>query len=324
MAVHRDIFARVWRRHFLRRVFFGLAVMSLLVAGGGDSRAEPLAVASIKPVHALLAAIMAGVGEPALIVEGTASPHGYSLRPSQASRLQEADLIAWIGVEVETFLLRPIATLGAGAEVLTLSHTPGLAKLAPRQGGVFGANHDHDPGDGEAAAVDGHIWLDPLNASAIGRAMAAALVAIDPDNAVTYRANAVALGERLDALMTELTGRLSPVRARPYIVLHDAYHYFEKRFQLAATGSISETPDQKPGAARVAALQRAIRDDGAVCVFSEPQVEPGLIALVSEGAAVRLAALDPLGAAIDAGPELYFTLMRSLADGIVACLSDET
>ena len=86
---------------------------AMLPLSSAQSLAEPQVVASIKPVHSLVAAVMEGVGTPDLIVGGAASPHAYALKPSQAKSLEEADLIFWIGPELESFLEKPIETIGA-------------------------------------------------------------------------------------------------------------------------------------------------------------------------------------------------------------------
>lgn len=291
----------------------------------------PDVVASVKPVHALVAAVMAGVGEPTLLVEGAGSPHTYALRPSDARALQDADLVFWVGRALETFLVRPLETLPQDARIVTLAEAPGVRLLETREGGVWGdhdgEHHDeagHEEGgaeDGHAhGPVDGHIWLDPANARAIVAAAVAALGERDPANADAYAANGRAAVARIDALEAELRARLAPVKDRPYLVFHDAYHYFEDRFGLNAVGSITVSPEAQPGAGRLVALRDAIADLGAACVFSEPQFEPRLVETVVEGLPVGRGVLDPLGAELTPGPDLYAELLTGLADGLVACL----
>lgn len=166
-----------------------------------------------------------------------------------------------------------------------------------------------------------HIWLDPQNAKAIVATVAATLSEADPANAARYEANAAAMKQKLDALTTELDELLAPVKGKPFIVFHDAYQYMEKRFDLSAAGSITVTPEVQPGAARLTELQEKIRTLGATCVFSEPQFEPRLVNIVIEGTPARSGVLDPLGAELDAGPEMYFDLMRQNALALVDCLT---
>lgn len=325
----------------LRSILFG--VLAALVVQTQVS-AAPDVYASVKPVHSLVAAVMRDVGDPHIIVDGAGSPHAYSLKPSQARGLERADVIFWVGPGFETFLKKPIAVLGSKAEVIELSASAGLLKLGLREGGAFephdeGAHdegspdghdaHDHAdearPGSDHDATEHGpfdmHLWLDPQNAKSFVVRIERALSLADPANAPTYRANAKTVLARLDALALELASTLRPVKDKPFIVFHDAYQYFESRFGIRAAGSISVSPETIPGAERIMEIRTKVRQMGATCVFAEPQFEPKLVSVVLEGAEARYAVLDPLGAAIRNGPDLYFTVLRSMADTIATCLS---
>jgi zinc transport system substrate-binding protein len=166
-----------------------------------------------------------------------------------------------------------------------------------------------------------HIWLDPINAKAMVSAIAAALGDADPGRAAVYAANAERLRARLDRLDAELAADLAPVAGRRYVVFHDAYRYFEKRYRLSPAGAITVNPARQPGARTVRAIRSRIIDLGAVCVFGEPQFEPALVATVIEGTPARPAVLDPLGADLEPGVDAYFTLMRNLAKSLVGCLT---
>ena len=148
-----------------------------------------------------------------------------------------------------------------------------------------------------------------------------ALIAADPENAATYDANANALIDRLDALLAEIDAELASIRDKPYIVLHDAYRYFEERFDLNAAGSITINPERAPGVQRIAEIADKVRELGSVCVFAEPQFDSRVIDVVTEGTDARSGTIDPLGAAIEDGPELYFTLIRDLAAAFKECLA---
>ena len=314
---------------------------SLLVATSAAGHAAPKVVASIKPVHSLVASVMQGVAEPQLIIEGAGSPHTYSLRPSQARALQEADLIFWIGHELEAFLEKPVETIGTGAKSIELIDAHGLVKLPFREGGAFeghdhgedghegddhaGHDHDethgHDDGHGHAhGAFDAHIWLDPENAKAMVSEIAEALSAADPDNAAAYEANAAKTVERIETMRTDIDARLTPLRGKGFIVFHDGYQYFEKRFGVTASGSITVSPEVMPGAERVTEIKARIGELGATCVFAEPQFEPKLIQVVTEGTDARSGVLDPLGAELADGPDLYFGLIDGLASSMEQCL----
>jgi zinc transport system substrate-binding protein len=328
-----------------------LAAAFLFLPALARAAEPPAVIASIKPIHSLAAAVMQGVGTPGLLVQGAASPHSYAMRPSDAARLNAAQVVFWIGPALEAFLVKPVASLAGDASVLELEEIPGLTLYPPREGGVWaphaheGEEHAGDEHEGEdehaeeehaeeeheeeghgheAGTVDAHLWLDPDNAKTIAAAMAETLAAADPANAAAYRANAADLATRIDALDAELMAELAPVRDRPFIVFHDAYQYFEAHYGLSAAGSITVSPDQPPGAKRLSEIRATIAERGTACVFREPQFEPALIDLVIEGSGARQGELDPEAAALNEGPELYFEMMRGLARSIAGCLGESS
>jgi zinc transport system substrate-binding protein len=280
--------------------------------------AAPDVVVGIKPIHSLVAGVMAGIGEPALIVSGGVSPHEYALKPSDAARLESADMVFWIGPIFEGFLAKPLAALARKAEVVELDRAPGVTLLPAREGGAW--EEDEPRHAASPRQEDGHLWLDPENAAAIVRLAVVRLSARDPANAARYAENGRALLERIAALDARLRARLAPVRAVPFVVFHDAYQYLERRYGLAAIGSITVSPEHLPGARRLQTIRGKIVALGARCIFSEPPFTPRLVDTVAAGTAARTGALDPEGAALAPGPDLYFRLMDGLADGLVHCL----
>ncbi len=184
-------------------------------------------------------------------------------------------------------------------------------------------DHAHGHGEhGEDAGVDAHMWLDPGNAIALSAAIADALSKIDADNASVYSANHASQAEALTALDSELKSQLEKVKSEPFIVFHDAYQYFETHYGLRGVGSVTVSPEVAPGAARVRAIQERITDRSAQCVFAEPQFKPSILTAVTEGTSARTGVLDPLGAEIEPGADMYAQLMRKLASDLVACLAD--
>ncbi|NTG46831.1 zinc ABC transporter substrate-binding protein [Agrobacterium rhizogenes] len=284
----------------------------------------PDVVVSIKPIHSLVAAIMDGVGTPELIVDGAASPHTYALKPSNAKALEAAKVVFWVGPGMEAFLEKPLSALGANALVVELDKAPGITKLKFREGGAFEADddgdeptdHDHDHGE-----FDTHLWLDPHNAKAMTAEITTTLVAADPANALTYEANQKALDDRLDALDAEIAATLAPVKSKPFIVFHDAYQYFERRYGVRVAGSITVSPESIPGAQRISEIHGKVAELGATCVFAEPQFEPKLVNVVLEGTSAKSGVLDPEAATLPQGPDLYFDLMRGIANSLKTCLS---
>jgi zinc transport system substrate-binding protein len=285
--------------------------------------ADVKVVASIKPVHSLVSAVMEGVAKPNLLVEGAASPHSYSLKPSQAKQLQDADIVFWMSHDLEAFLENSIENIAQKAVSVPLIESHNLTKLNFREGGAFAAHghDDHDDKhDDDHGEMDPHVWLDPQNAKALVHEIEEQLAKIDPKNAEIYEANASIIMKKLDNLTNEIDVDLSPVRGRGYVVFHDAYQYFEKRFGVSAIGSITVSPEVMPGAERVRELQEKVRELDATCVFSEPQFQPKLVATVTENTNAGTGVLDPLGASLEDGPELYFKLIRNMANSLKGCL----
>ena len=292
------------------------------LAAAAPAQAAPEVVVTIKPLHALIAGVMEGVAAPHLLVRGSASPHAGSLRPSDARRLERADLIVWVGPELESQLQGMLDALGAEARIVTLLERDELRTWPARPGGAW--DPDGGDNDGEVAPAgsrDPHVWLDPDNARATVRIAAQTLALMDPANAARYRSNAERLELQLAAMGRDIDAMIAPVRDVAYIVFHDAYQYFERRFGLAALGAVTIGPQRKPGARRLRELRRRIASSGARCVFSEPQFAPRLVETLVEGTGARAAALDPLGAKIAAGPGAYVRLMRTLARDLRACLA---
>jgi len=298
-----------------------------LLSIGCAAAAPPEVVVSIKPIHSLVAAVMEGVARPALIVAGGASPHLYTLRPSDAEHLASARIVFWIGPIFESFLAKPLAALAGGAEIVELDRVPAITLLPAREGGPWEPHADepaqhranqHDAADQE---MDGHLWLDPANAKAIAAIAATRLAAIDPANAARYRVNAAGLAGRLDALDAALDERLRPLRERPFVVFHDAYQYLTHRYGLAAVGSVTVSPERAPSARRIAAIHAKVAALKAHCVFREPQFPPRLVDTVMAGTAARSGVLDPEGSDLAAGPDLYVALMSGLADSLANCLA---
>ena len=307
----------------------GLVLGAIALAAAGAARAEaPHVATDIAPVQSIVARVMAGAGSPDLVIPPGASPHGYALRPSEARALQEADLVVWVGPALTPWLADPIGTLAPDAVHLALEDAPGIHLLPARASDGFEPHvhddhgHDHHGHDHAHDSIDGHLWLAPANAAAAARAVAAALAETDPGNAALYAANADAFATEIDALAAAIDATLAPVRGRPWLTFHDAFQYFEDAFAIPATGSVVLQEGIEPSAARVAAIRDRVRDAGIACAFTEPQFAPRLLHTVIEGTDARTGEIDDIGATLAPGPDLYPTLLRGIADGLAACLSN--
>ncbi len=299
---------------------------ALLLATAQAAADPPKVVVSVLPVHGLVAALMDGVGDPQLLLRAGQSPHGASLKPSQVRLLEAADLIIWIGPALERPLAKPIAgQRGRGAaRIVTLMESDEITSLPGRH------EHEHEheteapspqPHDlhGQRSA-DPHLWLSVDNARGIVRVVARELARLDEANRARYAANARDLLARMERLRRSLRARLHGVADAPYVVFHDAYRYFEQAFGLRPAAALTVSPQRPPGARRVREIRRLIRARNIRCVFSEPQFPPGLVQTLVADTNATPGVLDPLGAALQPGPDAWFALMRGIADGLVDCL----
>ncbi|WP_232796532.1 zinc ABC transporter substrate-binding protein [Roseovarius salinarum] len=333
--------------------FASIAVAAGLLAA--PVAAEPPKVATdIAPVHSLAARVMQGVGTPDLIVRPGASPHGYSLRPSEAAALEAADVVFWVGAPLTPWLARTIETLAGDARHVGLLDQPETRTLEIRTGATFAAHdhhapeadahddhdhahdgHDHAHDDHDHAheheaehdhggahdheGVDPHAWMDPANGKAWLEVIAEELAQLDPENAETYRANAAAGKQEIEAVTAEIATALAPLREVEFIVFHDAYQYFEIRFDIPAAGAIALSDASDPSPARVEAIRDMVAARDIACAFAEPQFDPGILDAVFSGTGTRTAVIDPMGTEIATGADFYPRFLRSIAASFETC-----
>ena len=347
----------------IKKLPFILSILSLFTIFS-SANADIKVVASIKPIHSLASYLMDGVGKPDLIVDGYASPHGFAMKPSHAKMLQNADLIFWVGEDLENFLEKPLSSIASKAEKIELMETKGLQVLKFRERNIFDEHdhddhghddhgkkeddhddhghddhgkkeddhdhddhgkkeddhddHGHDDHDGHAhGEFDPHIWLDPINAKAMLNEMAEHLIENDPKNEAKYKSNLAKALKEIDKLtidvMTDLSSSVSS------IVFHDAYQYFEERFNVKVLGAFTVNTDVMPGAEQLAEIREIIEHDKVACVFSEPQFNPDIIKAVAKDMNIKTGVLDPLGATLDPGKDLYFKLIRNMSNSFKGC-----
>ncbi|WP_440932064.1 zinc ABC transporter substrate-binding protein ZnuA [Candidatus Pelagibacter sp.] len=330
----------------IKKFTFILTILSLLTIIV-PAKAEIKVVASIKPIHSLVSYLMDGVGKPDLIVDGYASPHGFALKPSHAKMLQNADLIFWVGEDLENFLEKPLNSIAKKAEKIELLEIKGLTKLEFRERNIFDEHddhakkeddhddhdhdkeghkeddhddHDHDDHGHEGHAhgeYDPHIWLDPMNAKVILSEMAEHLIENDQKNEAKYKANLKKAHKDLDKLTKKVKSELN--KNFKSIVFHDAYQYFEKRFDINVLGAFTVNTDVMPGAEQLAEIREIIEHDKVSCVFSEPQFNPDIIKAVAKDMNIQTGVIDPLGATLNPGKDLYFDLINNMSKSFKGC-----
>ena len=319
-------------KKIFKSTIFTLTVALFLVLT--PLKAEISVVTSIKPLHSLTSYIMEGVGEPELIIDGVASPHNFQIKPSHAKMLQNADLVIWIGEDLESFLPTALKSIPKDAVVFELLDQSGLKKLKFREKNIFEGHDDHghdenakkeddhddhghdDHGHGHGS-FDPHIWLDPANAKVIVKKITNQLSKIDKDNASKYKANSKKVIKDLDGLIKEVKNEIN--KDASFVVFHDAYQYFEKRFGLSVIGALTVNPDVMPGAEQLSEIREVIEHEKAKCIFSEPQFNPNIINSIARDTGVKTGVLDPLGANIDKGKNMYFDLIKDMSNSLKDC-----
>lgn len=301
------------------RLFAILVTFTASLFAFSSAHAEVNVLTSIKPLQLIAAAVQDGAGVPEVLLPPGASPHNYALRPSDVRRVQSADLLYWIGPDMEGFLPRVLK--GRALPSVAVQDLPGLKLRHFGEDNHAHADepdehdHDHRPG-----SLDAHLWLSPVNARVIAAKIAADLSAVDPANAGRYQSNLKAFDERLDALDLRLKARLAVVEGKPYFVFHEAFDYFEDAYGLKHAGVFSVAAEVQPGAQHVAAMRTRLQAVGKTCVFSEPPLRPRLAETLVAGLPVKLAELDALGGYTPATAQGYEQVLEKLGNDLAGCL----
>ena len=316
--------------NFLKKAIIFLIAPLLL---SFSAKADIKVVTTIKPLHSLISSVMEGVGEPSLIIEGTSNPHTFVFKPSHAQMLEEADIVFWVGEDLEAFMEKPLDSLAGNATKISFMELSSIEKLKFREENIFDDHddHGHDDHDGHEdeheghddhdghnhGEFDAHIWLDPSNAIKMVLEISHELSEADPDNAAKYEQNENKTITSLNNLINEINSFIP--KDASYVVFHDAYQYFENRFGVSSAGALTLNPDVLPGAKQIDAIQDLIQDKNIKCIFSEPQYNPKIIETLAADMKISTGIMDPLGAFIDQGPEMYNQLILNIANPLKDC-----
>jgi len=327
---------------FQKSIIFVLSILFSSFSAHADVSTDIKVVTTIKPLHSLISRIMETRGEPQLIIEGTNNPHTFVFKPSHAKMIEEADIVFWIGEDLEAFMEKPLNSLAKDTKKIGFMDSESIEKIEFREKNIFDDHdghedeheghedddvhedehegHDDDHKDAHAHAhgeFDPHIWLDPENAKEMVKIIRDELIKIDPEGQRQYSVNTAGATLELDNLINSVEKELS--KDISYIVFHDAYQYFENRFGVIPAGALTLNPDVLPGAKQIADIQDVINDKGIKCIFSEPQYNPKIIETLGNDMNVSTGVMDPLGAFIDAGPTMYVELINGIANSIKEC-----
>ena len=329
---------------------FLILVLFSIISLVSSANADVKVVTSIKPIHSLASYVMDGVGKPDVIVDGYNSPHGFSLKPSHAKMLENADLVIWVGEDLEAFLEKPLNTIAKKAKNIEVMDLKGIKKLEFREKNIFEGHDDHghdehkdehkehghdehkdehkEHGHDEHKEKDAHeghhhgehdphVWLDPMNAKVIIKEITKQLVQLDSKNSAAYKANSKKALADIDKLTKAIKKDLN--KDLRFVVFHDAYQYFEERFGINILGAFTVNTDVMPGAEQLAEIREIIEHDKVSCIFSEPQFNPDIIKAVAKDTNVATGVIDPLGATLNPGKDLYFDLIGNMSKSFKGC-----
>lgn len=303
-----------------------LALITALLAVSLPVRALEV-LTTIKPLGFIAAAITEGVSEPKVLLPTGASPHDYSLRPSDMRSINEADLVVWVGPELESFMAKPLAK---HPHALTLTLVPGMPLFNyATQASQDDHDHEHeahehgDQDDGHEGhhheGVDPHLWLGPAQAKAIATAIATALGKQDPANQARYAANLAAFKGKVDARDKVIAEQMKAVNEKGYFVFHEAYGYWERHYGMSSRGHFTVSPERRPGAKTLVEIRKALEEKQASCIYAEPQFSPAVIESVARNTGARVLLLDEVGEQVPLGPDAYLQFMQQLAEAFAQC-----
>jgi zinc transport system substrate-binding protein len=283
---------------------FGIAILLSLVSVAGY--AKPLVLSSLKPLTLIAQEITGSSADVDTLLPATASHHNHPLKVSDHARLQKADVILWIGPELESFLQKPVANLPS-AKIITAYGLAGMNwPIEPAE--VHDHHHEHDP----------HLWLDPRNAIVVAQALTAKLAQVDAANAAQYRANLALFVAKVVKLDQKLQVSLKPLAGVGFAVYHEGFGHFVGRYGLKQLDYVTFTPEQKPGARHMHQLREKLAKEGK-CLFLEPYNDMQSARELAQELHLNLGALDALGTQ---GAATYQQLLEQMAEAFSACLAN--
>lgn len=265
----------------------------------------PKVVVSIKPIHSLMAGLMQGFGEPVLIVDGESTPYDEQMTSAEQRALEQADLVVWIGPELEGFLVDHVSKLSSDTRVVALLDSGELKVLPSRQ-----AEDRRDP----------FLWLDSRNALILIDELAAILTEVDPDRAAQYEENRVKILREVAGIDRQLEYQYRDVSAVPVGLYHDTQQYFEQAYATSVVARVTARPDEEVSTADLLEARTRLAQMNVHCFFTEAGLPSPNLGILTGGLDMRVAELDSLGTGLAAGPGLYVELMRRNFNTIRECV----
>ncbi|ARJ43403.1 zinc ABC transporter substrate-binding protein [Pantoea alhagi] len=301
-------------------------LFSLGFAAAFSAPASAAVIASIKPLGFIASAIADGVTPVEVLLPDGASEHDYALRPSDVKRLQSADLVVWIGPDMEAFISKTASAFPAEKN-LEIAQLPAVKPLLITGAEEQDEHHEEDEAHHDAAhehhdhgQYNMHLWMSPEIARQSAVAIHEKLLELMPQRKDKLDANLQQFEADLAKSDTQIAHQLAPLKGKGYFVFHDAYSYFEKHYGLTPLGHFTVNPEIQPGAQRLHQIRTQLVEQKATCVFAEPQFRPAVIDAVARGTQVRKGTLDPLGMGISLAKDSYVKFLSQLSSQYESCL----
>ncbi|MHC8471387.1 zinc ABC transporter substrate-binding protein ZnuA [Plesiomonas shigelloides] len=278
---------------------------------------------SVRPLGFIAAAIADGVTDTEVLLPNGASPHDYALRPSDIKRINNVDLVVWVGDEMEPFLVKPLTEKANNQQIKVknlssvmplLRHADDNDEDAEENGDDHGHAHDH-------GSTDLHVWMSPEIALYTAVAISERLQELFPEQKDKVKANLQYFQTQINHLPEKIGSILNPVKQHGYFVFHDGYGYFESFAGLNNVGHFTVNPVITPGARTLSEIKQKIEQHQVSCVFAEPQFRPAVIDAVARGTSVNIGTLDPLGEKVSLGKDSYVQFLEQLSQQYASCLS---
>lgn len=292
-------------------------------------------LASVKPLGFIASSIANGVTDTQVLVPAGASPHDYSLKLSDIQKVKSADLVLWVGEDIDAFLDKPISQIDR-KKVITIADITEVEPLLTK------AHHEHFHEDGdhdhkhehkhehkgghehehhEGLTTNWHVWYSPAISQIVAQKVADKLTAQFPDKKDLIAKNLADFNRTLTEQGDKIKAQLAPFKDKGFFVFHDAYGYFNDAYGLKQTGYFTINPLVAPGAKTLAHIKEEIAEHRVNCLFAEPQFTPKVIESLAKGTSVNVGRLDPIGDGVKLGENSYANFLQATADSYAQCLS---
>ncbi|EGV05123.1 high-affinity zinc transporter, periplasmic component [Haemophilus pittmaniae HK 85] len=320
----------------MKKVFKIGLIAGALLSCSAISQADVLT--SVKPLGFIASSIAQGVENTQVLVPPGASPHDYSLKLSDMQKIKSADLIVWVGEDIDAFLAKPIQSVDP-AKVINIAKIPGVQPLLLKahhehfheegeEGHQHGHNHSHEHEHGHhhhdvdenGLSVNWHLWYSPQISRLIAEQIAEKLTVAYPDKKELIAKNLADFNQSLSTQSDKITAQLAPLKEKGFFVFHDAYGYFNQAYGLNQTGYFTINPLVAPGAKTLAHIKEEITEHHVNCLFAEPQFTPKVIESLAKETGAKVGRLDPIGDKVELGAGSYAAFLQATADSYAQCL----